>query len=107
MRKEMQSSRYSVISYIVWQMGLDIVEASAMMDDLQKSGLVILRPNGKLLIREIGGMSWKGLRKINTWHQSAIISYLWSYLRMSDIRGHETGSQGGLCGLQRPPRAVP
>lgn len=57
MRKEMQSSRYIVISYLVRQMGLDIVEASAVVADLEKSGLVLLQPNGELLIREIGGIS--------------------------------------------------
>lgn len=56
MRKEMQSSRYVVISYLVRQMGLDIVEASTVMADLEKSGLVQLLPSGELVIKACGGI---------------------------------------------------
>lgn len=57
MQKEMQSSRYIVISYLVRQMGLNIVKASAVMADLEKSGLVQIRPSGELVIKECGGIS--------------------------------------------------
>lgn len=56
MRKEMQSSRYVVISYLVRQMRLDIVEASAVMADLEKSGLIQLLPSGELVIKACGGI---------------------------------------------------
>lgn len=57
MRKEMQSSRYIVISYLVRQMGLDIVEATAVMADLEKSGFVQIQSSGELVIKECGGIS--------------------------------------------------
>ena len=57
MEKEMQSSRYVVISYLVREMGLDIVEATAVLADLEKCGLVHFQPSGELKIRECGGIS--------------------------------------------------
>lgn len=56
MQKEIQSSCYIVISYLVRQMGLDIVEASAVIADLEKSGLVQLLPSGELVIKACGGI---------------------------------------------------
>lgn len=53
----MQSSRYIVISYLVRQMGLDIVEATAVMADLEKSGFVQIQSSGELVIKECGGIS--------------------------------------------------
>ena len=42
MTKELQSSRYIVISFLVREMGIDIVEAISLMAELEKSGLVRL-----------------------------------------------------------------
>ena len=42
MTKELQSSRYIVISFLVREMGIDIVEAIYLMAELEKSGLVRL-----------------------------------------------------------------
>ena len=44
----MQSSHYIVISYLVRQIVLDIVEAISLMADLEKSGLVQIQPSGEL-----------------------------------------------------------
>ena len=38
MTKELQSSRYIVISFLVREMGIDIVEAISLMAELEKSG---------------------------------------------------------------------
>lgn len=46
--EKIQSSRHIVISYLVQQMDLDIVEATAVMADLEKSGLVQIQPSGEL-----------------------------------------------------------
>ena len=48
----MQSSHHIVISYLVRQMDLDIVEATTVMADLEKSGLVQIQPSGELEIKE-------------------------------------------------------
>lgn len=48
----MQSSHHIVISYLVRQMDLDIVEATAVIADLEKSGLVQIQPSGELEIKE-------------------------------------------------------
>ena len=53
----MQSSHYIVISYLVRQIGLDIVEATAVMADLEKSGLVQIQSSGVLVIKEWEGIS--------------------------------------------------
>lgn len=55
--EKIQSSRHIVISYLVRQMDLDIVEATAVMDDLEKSGLIQIQPSGELEIKEWGGIS--------------------------------------------------
>ena len=39
MTKELQSSRYIVISFLVREMGIDIVEAISLMAELEKSGI--------------------------------------------------------------------
>ena len=41
MTKELQSSRYIVISFLVREMGIDIVEAISLMAELEKNGLVL------------------------------------------------------------------
>ena len=46
--EKIQSSRHIVISYLVRQMDLDIVEATTVMADLEKSGLVQIQPSGEL-----------------------------------------------------------
>ncbi len=46
--EKMQSSHYIVISYLVRQIGLDIVEATVVMADLEKSGLIQIQPSGEL-----------------------------------------------------------
>ena len=53
----MQSSHYIVISYLVRQIVLDIVEATAVMADLEKGGLVQIQSSGELVIKELGGIS--------------------------------------------------
>ena len=55
--EKIQSSRHIVISYLVRQIVLDIVEATAVMDDLEKSGLIQIQPSGELEIKEGGGIS--------------------------------------------------
>ena len=50
--EKIQSSRHIVISYLVRQMDLDIVEATAVMADLEKSGLIQIQPSGELEIKE-------------------------------------------------------
>lgn len=46
--EKMQSSHHIVISYLVRRMDLDIVEATTVMADLEKSGLVQIQPSGEL-----------------------------------------------------------
>lgn len=46
-----------MISYLVRQTGLDIVEVTAVMADLEKSGLVQIQPGDELEIKEWGGIS--------------------------------------------------
>ena len=46
--EKIQSSRHIVISYLVRQMDLDIVEATTVMADLEKRGLVQIQPSGAL-----------------------------------------------------------
>ncbi|MEZ7567941.1 MULTISPECIES: hypothetical protein [unclassified Streptococcus] len=53
----MQSSHHIVISYLVRQMDLDIVEATTVMADLEKGGLVQIQPGDELEIKEWGGIS--------------------------------------------------
>lgn len=55
--EKIQSSRHIVISYLVRQIVLDIVEATAVMDDFEKSGLIQIQPSGELEIKEWGGIS--------------------------------------------------
>lgn len=55
--EKIQSSRHIVISYLVRQMDLDIVEATAVMADLEKGGLVQIQSSGELVIKELGGIS--------------------------------------------------
>ena len=55
--EKIHSSRHIVISYLVRQIVLDIVEATAVMDDLEKSGLIQIQPSGELEIKEWGGIS--------------------------------------------------
>ena len=55
MTKELQSSRYIVISFLVREMGIDIVEAISLMAELEKSGLVQLESSGDLILKELGG----------------------------------------------------
>jgi len=55
MTKELQSSRYIVISFLVREMGIDIVEAISLMAELEKSGLVRLESSGDLILKEFGG----------------------------------------------------
>ena len=55
--EKIQSSRHIVISYLVRQIVLDIVEATAVMDDLKKSGLIQIPASGELEIKEWGGIS--------------------------------------------------
>ncbi|AGU77806.1 Uncharacterised protein [Streptococcus pneumoniae] len=55
MTKELQSSRYIVISFLVREMGIDIVEAISLMAELEKSGLVRLESSGDLILKELGG----------------------------------------------------
>lgn len=55
MTKELQSSRYIVISFLVREMGIDIVEAISLMAELGKSGLVRLESSGDLTLKELGG----------------------------------------------------
>ena len=77
-------------------MDLDIVEATTVMADLEKGGLVQIQSSGELVIKELGGISWNGLQQINIKRLSAIIRFQRFSLRMNG--GHETESQGGLCG---------
>ena len=51
MTKELQSSRYIVISFLVREMGIDIVEAISLMAELGKSGLVRLESSGDLILK--------------------------------------------------------
>ena len=44
----MLSSHYIVISYLVRQMDLDIVEETTVMAYFEKSGLVQVQPSGEL-----------------------------------------------------------
>ena len=46
--EKMQSSHYIVISYLVRQMDLDIVEETTVMAYFEKSGLVQVQPSGEL-----------------------------------------------------------
>ena len=52
MTKELQSSRYIVISFLVREMGIDIVEVISLMAELEKSGLVRCREIGRASCRE-------------------------------------------------------
>ena len=52
MTKELQSS---CISFLVREMGIDIVEAISLMAELEKSGLVRLESSGDLILKELGG----------------------------------------------------
>ena len=49
MTKELQSSRYIVISFLVREMGI------SLMAELEKSGLVRLESSGDLILKELGG----------------------------------------------------
>lgn len=77
-------------------MDLDIVEATAVMADLEKGGLVQIQSSGELVIKELGGISWNGLQQINIKPLSAITRFQRFSLRMNEW--HETESQGDLCG---------
>ena len=52
----MQSSHHIVISYLVRQIVLDIVEAISLMAELDKSVMVRLESNGGLILKEHGGV---------------------------------------------------
>ncbi len=58
MTKELQSSRYIVISFLVREMGIDIVEAISLMAELEKVGLVRLESSGDLTLKELGGCAF-------------------------------------------------
>lgn len=77
-------------------MDLDIVEATAVMADLEKGGLVQIQSSGELVIKELGGISWNGLQQINIKRLSAIIRFQRFSLRMNGE--YENESQGDLCG---------
>lgn len=79
MTKELQSSRYIVISFLVREMGIDIVEAISLMAELEKSGLVRLESSGDLTLKELGGALWNELPQINTKLQNGITNYLKFY----------------------------
>lgn len=55
MTKELQSSRYIAISFLVREMGIDIVEAISLMAEFEKSGLVRLESSEDLTLKELGG----------------------------------------------------
>ena len=55
MTKELQSSRYIVISFLVREMGIDIVEGISIMAELEKSGMLQLESSGDLILKELGG----------------------------------------------------
>lgn len=79
MTKELQSSRCIVISFLVREMGIDIVEAISLMAELEKSGLVRLESSGDLTLKELGGALWNELPQINTKLQNGITNYLKFY----------------------------
>lgn len=79
MTKELQSSRYIVISFLVREMGIDIVEAISLMAEFEKSGLVRLESSGDLTLKELGGALWNELPQINTKLQNGITNYLKFY----------------------------
>ena len=79
MTKELQSSRYIVISFLVREMGIDIVETISLMAELEKSGLVRLESSGDLTLKELGGALWNELPQINTKLQNGITNYLKFY----------------------------
>ena len=54
--EKIQSSHYIVISYLVRQIVLDIVEAISLMAELDKSVMVRLESNGGLILKEHGGV---------------------------------------------------
>ena len=54
--EKIQSSRHIVISYLVRQIVLDIVEAISLMAELDKSVMVRLESNGGLILKEHGGV---------------------------------------------------
>ena len=85
MTKELQSSRYIVISFLVREMGIDIVEAISLMAELEKSGLVRLELSGDLILKELGGELRNELPQINTKLQNGITNYLKFFLRMRNI----------------------
>ncbi|MDO4658873.1 hypothetical protein [Streptococcus sp.] len=43
------------ISFLVREMGIDIVEAISLMAELEKSGLILLESSGDLILKELGG----------------------------------------------------
>ena len=51
---ELQSTRYIVVSFLIREMEIDIVEALTIMDELEKSGLVQLESSGDLILKELG-----------------------------------------------------
>ena len=81
----MQSSHYIVISYLVRQIVLDIVEAISLMAELDKSVMVRLESNGGLILKEHGGVLWNELPQSNANLQNGIINYLKFFLRMRNI----------------------
>ena len=85
MTKELQSSRYIVISFLVREMGIDIVEAISLMAELEKSGLVRLESSGDLILKELGGALGNELPQINIKLQNGIINCLKFFLRMRNI----------------------
>ena len=53
---ELQSTRYIVVSFLIREMEIDIVEALTIMAELEKSGLVQLESSGDLILKEHGGV---------------------------------------------------
>ena len=51
---ELQSTRYTVVSFLIREMDIDIVEALTIMAELEKSGLVQLESSGDLILKELG-----------------------------------------------------
>ena len=51
---ELQSTRYIVVSFLIREMEIDIVEALTIMAELEKSGLVQLESSGDLILKELG-----------------------------------------------------
>lgn len=51
---EIQSTGYIVVSFLIREMEIDIVEAITIMAELEKNGLVQLDSSGDLILKELG-----------------------------------------------------